>query len=149
MALTKCDTCSASIWLICACFAIGGCSTMSGAERAQLQQELQANRPTCRGKAQCEAMWDAARDWVVSNCAMKIQTITDSYIDTYNPPPYSPSIACEVTKDPRPSGGYELHMRVWCNNIFGCQPTWASSLQAFEASVNATTARFDRRQTAH
>ena len=130
------------VLLSCACVLLASCATMSPAERAQIEQNLISNRPTCLGKAQCEAMWDAARDWVVSSCAMKIQTITDSYIETYNPPAYSPNIACEITKDPRPAGGYELHMRVWCSNFLGCQPSQVDAMQDFERYVNATTQRF-------
>ena len=121
---------------------ISGCAMMSPAQRDEAQRQLEANRPVCMGKLQCEAMWDAARDWVSSNCAMKIQTITDSYIATYNPEPYSPEIACSVTRNPRPDGSYELHMRVWCNNFLGCQPTPFAAMAAFERSVNETSARF-------
>jgi len=115
---------------------------MSPEQRNAVQRQLEANRPVCTGKLQCEAMWDAARDWVESNCGRKIQTITDSYIATYNPAPNSPLIACSVTRNPRPDGSYELHMRVWCDNIFGCQPKPFDAMAAFERSVNDTTAQF-------
>ena len=121
---------------------ISGCAMMSPAQRDEAQRQLEANRPVCMGKLQCEAMWDAARDWVSSNCAMKIQTITDSYIETYNPPPNSPNIACSVTRNPRPDGSYEMHMRVWCDNLFGCIPKPFDAMAAFERSVNGTTSRF-------
>jgi hypothetical protein len=57
-------------------------------ERAPIDQatlkNIATNMPHCSEAHVCEAMWAAARDWVVSSCGMKIQTISDSFIETYN-----------------------------------------------------------------
>lgn len=122
--------------------ALGGCATMSPQQTAAMQSQAQATIPHCSDQRQCEGEWAAARDWVTSNCAMKIQTITDSYISTYNATNGEPGLACDVTKEPVPSGGYAITIAVNCDNIFGCVPDRWSAILAFNKAVAAAGAQF-------
>ena len=95
--------------LICVTFcAMAGCASQ------QIQPDemsaLHANVPKCTAQRECEAMWAAARNWVTSSCGMKIQTMTDGFIETYGP--LDGNAACRVTRDPDPAGGYTFHVAV-------------------------------------
>lgn len=87
------------------------------------------SRPKCADDAACERLWSAARNWVIGNCSMKIQNITDSYIETFNSVGGSPGLHCRVVKDPLPEGGYILTITTGCANMFGCVPdAWDAAL---------------------
>lgn len=121
---------------------LGGCATVSPQQESALQSQAQATVPHCSSQRQCEGEWAAARDWVVNNCAMKIQTMTDSYIETYNAVGGEPGLACRVTKNPIPSGGYEINIAVSCDNIFGCVPDKWSAIVAFNQAVQSAGVQF-------
>lgn len=78
--------------------------------------------PTCAGPADCSAKWDAAQLYVVKHSQMKIQTVTNVLIETFNPPPYGTELAMRVTKEPVGNGTYRLVLEAWCNNMFSCLP---------------------------
>jgi len=120
--------------------ALSACSTMTPEQRAAVQNDLNANTPVCTEQRQCEGMWSAARNWVTSSCGMKIQTMTDTFIETYNST--DTSTACRVTKDPRAAGGYAFNVAVSCGNMFGCVPDSVSQIRSFEATVNAAGEAF-------
>jgi hypothetical protein len=105
----------------------------------EMRDRIAANRPHCAEARQCEAMWAAMRDWVVKNCEMKIQTIADSFIETYNS--VANKLYCRVWKDPSPGGGYDFHAEFNCN--YGCviNPDAPPAL-LLENAVNAAAAQF-------
>lgn len=106
---------------------LAGCASPEQLARQQEQRErFLASRPLCQGPRQCEAMWAAARNWVTSGCGMKIQTMTDSFIETFGS--IDTRLACRVTKDPVPEGGYRFEVTTGCGNVFGCFPDpWAAA----------------------
>lgn len=120
--------------------ALSGC--VSQAQREQNQKDMDASIPMCETKKQCDAEWAAASAWVSSNCGMKIQTATDSLIQTYNSPEYSPMTACTVSKVAGPAGVFALTIRVGCANIFGCQPASKDLVIAFGAAMKQAGAMF-------
>jgi len=122
--------------------ALASCATVSPQQDDALKAQAQATIPHCTAARQCEGEWAAARDWVVSNCAMKIQTMTDSYIDTYNATDGEAGLACQVTKDPDPKGGYNIAIAVNCDNMFGCVPNQWVAIVAFNKAVNSAGAAF-------
>jgi hypothetical protein len=71
---------------------------------------LRANIPKCLDQRECDGMWAAARNWVTGSCGMKIQTMSDNFIETYGP--IDGRVACRVTRDPEPAGGYSFHVLV-------------------------------------
>ncbi|WP_221176654.1 hypothetical protein, partial [Xanthomonas vasicola] len=54
------------------------------AVRQAQQKELIEGIPVCTNQKQCAAQWAAASNWVVRNCGMKIQTTSESLIQTFN-----------------------------------------------------------------
>jgi hypothetical protein len=131
-----------AIFAVLSLLALTGCATMTPQQQAEFQQQMAATQPRCATKRQCEAAWSAARNWVNTNCGMKIQTMTDSYIETYNSIDSDPSLACRVTKDPDSSGGYSLSITVSCANMFGCVPDAHQAALSFNREVSATTQQF-------
>lgn len=90
----------------------------ANAREAEALARIKANTPICTEPRECEGMWSAARNWVSASCGMKIQTMTDSFIETFNS--VDGAAACRVTKDPRPEGGYSFQALVNCAG--GCEP---------------------------
>ena len=131
-----------SKFLICVTFCL-----MAGCASEQLTPDetasMRANIPKCSQQRECEAMWTAARNWVTSSCGMKIQNITDSYIETYNST-FVLTSACRVTKDPEPAGGYSFHVFVSCDS--GCAHKMSVSLiQGFQSSLRTAGDAFKTR----
>lgn len=120
--------------LIAATALLAGCANN---QSAPLKAEFLRTVPQCHDAHDCELKWSAARNWVLRNAGFKIQTYNDDFLETYNPTPNSPSLAARVLKEPIPSGGYEIRVELWCNNIFGCVPdSWASAVD-FNHKVGA------------
>jgi hypothetical protein len=111
---------------------------VTGCELAPLTPDqlatMHANIPKCSDQRQCEAMWSAARNWVTSSCGMKIQTITDSFIETYGPIG-ALTAACRVTKDPEPTGGYSFHVAVSCEGGSCARTQTVNLVAGFQSSV--------------
>lgn len=92
---------------------------------------------TCQAGADCDAKWSRAVGWIATNSAWKIQTQTDSLIQTYNSADDSPSPGFTVTKVATGQAGlYEIAMTGGCANILGCMPTVAESRSSFASFVN-------------
>jgi hypothetical protein len=130
------------VFIVVTASTVAGCATMSPQQAAAWQQQMAATQPHCTSQRQCEAAWSAARNWVTSNCGMKIQSITDNFIQTYNSPESSVDLQCEVTKDPDPKGGYTLSIADGCANPFGCATDAHAAALDFNKQVSATIAQF-------
>lgn len=84
--------------------------------------EAQRTTPVCTSDNQCQVMWSSARSWVLAHAGTKIQNYGADYFDTYNPIPNSPALAAQISKDAMGSGKYKISAKLWCDNMFGCQP---------------------------
>ena len=113
---------------------LAGCATVDP-HLAEKQAALHDNVPTCHEAKECEVKWAAARSWVIDNAGMKIQNITDGYIETYGPGD-SMNLAVRVEKKPLPDGSYKIEARVWCGNPFGCLRPPVDAALDFERTVN-------------
>ena len=114
-----------------------GCAMEPSKQDLALQAEARATVPVCSSQRQCEGEWAAARDWVINNCPMKIQTMTDSYIQTYNGVGTDDAdISCAVSKTPSPDGSYTISLAAGCGNMFGCVPSPYQALVDFNKAVN-------------
>ncbi|WP_201769732.1 hypothetical protein [Pseudomonas chlororaphis] len=98
--------------------------------------EAQRTTPVCTSDNQCQVMWSAARGWVLNNAGTKIQNYGADYFDTYNPIQNSPRLAAQVSKDALGSGKYKISVKLWCDNMFGCQPNAWQALVDFNRTVN-------------
>jgi hypothetical protein len=106
--------------------------------RTAARKEAEENRPVCTSRAQCDAMWAAARAWAGSAwCGHRIRVATDSYIETYESEGNETSLACWVRLESRPAGGYELVAHARCANWFLCSPPAADAVVAFNTKVTS------------
>jgi hypothetical protein len=77
----------------------------------------------------CKAVWERAQYWVATHAGMKIQTVTDVLIQTYNPGE-DPSYGFIVTKQPL-DGSYRIVIQSMCQSLFGCGTKSADVESAF------------------
>jgi len=107
--------------------------------------------PVCTTPQQCVAMWSAARKWVRNTCGYKLEKDTENLLETYNtvnntiPRQVSRSLACRVTRTPRPEGGYVFTVTASCSAISPpsnpCYPPADEAMSDFNRSLNAVAAR--------
>ena len=124
--------------LLSACAAVGPSPDVI-AKSTQFEQTI----PACKDSKECEVMWAAARDWVLSNISWKIQTISDGFIQTFSPPLGDITLAATVRKQPQMDGSYRIIVSTYCNNpVWGfCSPdSWEAALH-FNRTVNAAVGR--------
>ena len=113
---------------------LAGCANTQ--EVDSWRAEAQRTTPVCVSDNQCQVMWSAARGWVLSHAGTKIQNYGADYFDTYNPITNSPALAAQVSKDALGSGKYKISAKLWCDNMFGCQPNAWQALLDFNRTVN-------------
>jgi hypothetical protein len=121
-----------------ACAAVGPSPDLI-AKSTQFEQTI----PVCKETKECEVMWAAARDWVLSNISWKIQTISGDLIQTFSPPLGEITLAATVRKQPQMDGTYRIIVSTYCNNpAWGfCSPdSWEAALD-FNRAVNAAVGR--------
>ncbi|MBI2397712.1 MAG: hypothetical protein HYV17_07930 [Xanthomonadales bacterium] len=51
---------------------------------------------------------------------MKIQTLSDAIIQTFNSVDGNMALHCSVVKEPLPGNGYVATITTGCGNLFGC-----------------------------
>lgn len=119
---------------------LGGCATTTAPQQKDLQHKMLATPPHCISQRQCEAAWSAALDWENHNCGMKMPAVTDGLVETYHW--FDTSLACRVTKDPDPRGGYNLSVAISCHNMFGCVPDVYEATRDFNAEVKVKSNQF-------
>lgn len=115
----------------CGVLMLAGCATAPTAPAAQ-------GKPlTCTTGADCDFRWSRAVSWVVTNSGYKIQTQTDSVIQTMGPTHDNPTPAFTVTRVAVSPGVYEFTFGGGCDNLFGCIPTVDESRASFAAYIMA------------
>jgi hypothetical protein len=129
---------------------IGGCATTPRSDERPEQQRLLSGAPSCVTPHQCEAMWAAARRWMINTCRYPIRTETDRLLETYNtvdntvPRAVSSALACSITKMPRPGGGYSFVVVAACSAVIPpaapCYPSVRESIARFDKSLTAVAA---------
>jgi hypothetical protein len=104
---------------------LSGCSTQGQISGDTMEQ---ATTPlTCTNKAECDAWWGRAQVWVGNHSEYKIQTVTDSIIQTAGPSGGKRALAYQITKTPSNEGTATIGFAAHCDNMFGCEPNpWAA-----------------------
>lgn len=112
---------STSFATAAAAFALlAGCST-SGQIAGETME--QATAPlTCTNKAECDAWWARAQVWVSNHSEYKLQTVTDSIIQTAGPSGGKRALAYQITKTPSNEGTATVGFAAHCDNMLGCEP---------------------------
>jgi hypothetical protein len=105
----------------------------------------QASAPSasinCRAGVDCDAKWSRAVNWIATNSRWKIESQSDTIVQTTDSRDGSLSPSFTVTKvatgDP---SVYQIVFDGGCDNIFRCEPTVAESRARFLAFVDLPTA---------
>jgi hypothetical protein len=97
-----------------------GCSTQGQVSAETMEQ---ATAPlTCMDRAECEAWWGRAQVWVTNHSEYKLQTVTDSIIQTAGPSGGKRALAYQITKTPSNEGTATIGFAAHCDNMLGCEP---------------------------
>ncbi|CDY76677.1 FIG00457549: hypothetical protein [Caballeronia glathei] len=97
-----------------------GCSTQGQISAETMEQ---ATAPlTCMNKAECDAWWGRAQVWVTNHSEYKLQTVTDSIIQTAGPSGGKRALAYQITKTPSNEGTATIGFAAHCDNMLGCEP---------------------------
>jgi hypothetical protein len=93
----------------------------------------------CTSEAQCELYWHRAQFWVSSNSSYKVQTVTDTIIETYSPRGGDPSLGYQIKRERFGNGQSRIWIHAGCDNMFGCQPRVEVAAADFKSYVRKTT----------
>lgn len=94
---------------------LGGCAAprvdrLSDEDLRELSEDL-----VCEGADACAFMWRRAQVWVVNNAGYKIQTATDTVIETFNPArAYESRWAIQIVRHPLTPTRDRLELRPSC-----------------------------------
>lgn len=125
--------------VVLAAVALSGCAMTPEQQAfvADRQQRFNDTRPKCFNDGDCQRLWSAAQSWVATRCGMKIQTLSDSIIQTYNSIDGNMALQCNVVKEPLPGNGYQITIATGCGNLFGCAVDPWSAAFDFNSTVQA------------
>ena len=115
-------------------------AVLTGCTQMPTPAELAANPATadpvlCIDKVQCDLYWQRAQAWVANNSEYRLQTVTDTVIETYGPVAPRRGLAFRITKVPDDKQGARIYALPACNNAFGCQPAPTDAVVAFKRFV--------------
>lgn len=89
---------------------------------------------TCSGRAQCDMYWQRAQAWIAGNSEWKIQTATDTVIQTFGPMQSRVAPAFSVIRQPNPDGSARISIAAACGTR-ECSPRRTESVIAFKRYV--------------
>ena len=98
-----------------------------------------APAPVCYSDEQCDAMWTEAMVQAQNLSGMRIQTATDSFLQTYNPTSFD-RMGAMVRRMPNPDGSTTIEATFTCR--YDCNNLNFEARNLFSASVKAVGARF-------
>jgi ketosteroid isomerase-like protein len=114
---------------------IAGCATVQEVE----PPKPVVPTPTCKGAADCEVKWSAARTYLIDHAAYKLQNDSVDRLETYNPnEDSSAGLRAQVSRAIQPDGSYAIVAKFWCNNLFECSPSASRTLNDFNSTIAAT-----------
>ena len=123
------------------CLGLAGCLPIAVASWSHLSER--AEEPVaCATKDECDAAWQKAIEWVSQRCAFKIQTQTESLVETEGPSAApSNDVACRLERVPTgDAGSAQLEITARCGNYFGCVPEPLYLRAAFHDEMRAAIA---------
>ncbi len=98
---------------------LAGCTTIPSDPAVM---ELSRRDVICTEGADCDAKWSRAVAWVAQNSRWRIQTQTDTLIQTMGPLDTSDA-AFTITKVAHGNGTYTILFAAGCGSMFGCIPS--------------------------
>lgn len=115
-----------------------GCSTQGQVDPGVMQ--IATTPLTCSGKAECDMWWQRAQTWVTSHSTYRIESSTDTLIQTAGPDGGKPALAYQITRTPNPDGTATIGFAAHCDGSFGCKPNPWEAGANFKEYVRGTSA---------
>jgi hypothetical protein len=103
----------------------------------------------CHAGPDCNAKWSRATVWVTEHSKYKLETSSESLIETSGPGAFETdsSPAYKITKVAMGPDEYTIEFAGGCDSIFGCTPTIPAARADFTQSILAAEAAPQSRPT--
>lgn len=123
---------------IAAALLFSGCAVAPTQQEIAAEQFYRESIPSCASDKECEAKMAAARNWMLSNCGFRLQTVAPDYLETFKSGDYADtSLYCRVTKTPTSQVAYRIELVAGANNpLMYSRSKLIAIHQAFNDSVN-------------
>ena len=89
----------------------------------------------CVNRSQCDVYWQRAQAWVANNSVYRLQTVTDTVLETTGPQPARTGLAFRITRVPDNDDGARIYVMAACGNSVGCNPAPSDAVTAFKRFV--------------
>ena len=122
-----------------------GCATVQDVR----PQTPTAPTPTCKGVADCDAKWSAARKYLLDHAAYKLEIDSTDRLETFNPSNEATTgLRASVHREYEPDSSFAIVAKFWCNNLIVCSPDTKEALNDFNRAVAAATSSESGMQSA-
>jgi hypothetical protein len=121
---------------------LAGCASQDQVSSTVMEQATQPL--TCMSRAECDAWWSRAQVWVTNHSEYKIQTVTNSIIQTAGPSSGKRALAYQITLTPTNDATATIGFAAHCDSPLGCDPNpWAAGADFKQFVRNGpSTARY-------
>lgn len=102
------------------CLAAAGCSTQGQVDPGVMQ--IATTPLTCSTKAECDVWWQRAQTWVAGHSKYRIESSTDTLIQTAGPDGGKRALAYQITRTANPDGTATIGFAAHCDGALGCKP---------------------------
>jgi hypothetical protein len=120
------------------CLVAAGCSTQGQVDPGVMQ--IATTPLTCSTKAECDVWWQRAQTWVAGHSKYKIESSTDTLIQTAGPDGGKRALAYQITRTPNPDGTATIGFAAHCDGSLGCKPNpWEAGADFKEYVRGGTT----------
>ena len=120
--------------ICCASLFLAACSASE--EYLARLAEIERTIPVCTSDADCQAKWNAARTWVVTNADFSLRSDNETRIDTLNSDSTRAGTAVQVDRVQGRNGEYQIVVDVECFAAYGC-PNELDMRLDFNRTINA------------
>ncbi len=125
--------------LVVMCTLAAGCSTSGQVDPDTMQI---ATAPlTCTNKTECDLWWKRAQTWVTQMSTYKLQSVSDTLIQTTGPDGGRRALAYQITKTPNSDGTATIGFAAHCDSSLGCKPNPWEAGADFKRFVRGTAAQ--------
>lgn len=111
---------AAAFAAIAAVAVTAGCSTQGQVDPDVMQ--IATTPLTCSSKAECDVWWQRAQTWVTDHSKYKVDSVTDTLIQTAGPDGGKRALAYQITRAPNPDGTATIGFAAHCDGSMGCKP---------------------------
>ena len=119
------------------CVVAAGCSTQGQVNPDVMQ--IATTPLTCSSKAECDIWWQRAQTWVAGHSTYKIESSTDTLIQTSGPDGGKRALAYQITRTANPDGTATIGFAAHCDGSMGCKPNPWEAGADFKQYVRGNT----------